>query len=234
MPSKKAKAQERAAQKDKYNIEQEAKQKEEEAWELGTNKRAQRREAEKNAKYDEKQQLAREVKGLLDAENEDLENIKKPNNKRVKGDSLDLLYKSLADTPKSKAQISRDNAKEEARRREEEKNQRLELEREKEVEYMKKGMVVQDQLDDRNNEQNYVDDSLSITGIDEAIHMLNEEAVVSKNVKALYKAFYNEQIVLLKENVPGLRLSSYNDKIAKLWKQSPMNPHKIKIVGLVV
>jgi len=227
MPSKKAKAQERAAQKDKYNIEQEAKQKEEEAWELGTNKRAQRREAEKNAKYDEKQQLAREVKGLLDAENEDLENIKKPNNKRVKGDSLDLLYKSLADTPKSKAQISRDNAKEEARRREEEKNQRLELEREKEVEYMKKGMVVQDQLDDRNNEQNYVDDSLSITGIDEAIHMLNEEAVVSKNVKALYKAFYNEQIVLLKENVPGLRLSSYNDKIAKLWKQSPMNPHKI-------
>ena len=227
MPSKKAKAQERAVQKDKYNIEQEAKQKEEEAWELGTNKRAQRREAEKNAKYDEKQQLAREVKGLLDAENEDLENIKKPKNKRVKGDSLDLLYKSLADTPKSKAQISRDNAKEEARRREEEKNQRLELEREKEVEYMKKGMVVQDQLDDRNNEQNYVDDSLSITGIDEAIHMLNEEAVVSKNVKALYKAFYNEQIVLLKENVPGLRLSSYNDKIAKLWKQSPMNPHKI-------
>jgi len=227
MPSKKAKAQERAAQKDKYNIEQEAKQKEEEAWELGTNKRAQRREAEKNAKYDEKQQLAREVKGLLDAENEDLENIKKPKNKRVKGDSLDLLYKSLADTPKSKAQISRDNAKEEARRREEEKNQRLELEREKEVEYMKKGMVVQDQLDDRNNEQNYVDDSLSITGIDEAIHMLNEEAVVSKNVKALYKAFYDEQIVLLKGNIPGLRLSSYNDKIAKLWKQSPMNPHKI-------
>jgi len=227
MPSKKAKAQERAAQKDKYNIEQEAKQKEEEAWELGTNKRAQRREAEKNAKYDEKQQLAREVKGLLDAENEDLENIKRPKNKRVKGDSLDLLYKSLADTPKSKAQISRDNAKEEARRREEEKNQRLELEREKEVEYMKKGMVVQDQLDDRNNEQNYVDDSLSITGIDEAIHMLNEEAVVSKNVKALYKAFYDEQIVLLKGNIPGLRLSSYNDKIAKLWKQSPMNPHKI-------
>ena len=227
MPSKKAKAQERAAQKDKYNIEQEAKQKEEEAWELGTNKRAQRREAEKNVKYDEKQQLAREVKGLLDAENEDLENIKKPKHKRAKGDSLDLLYKSLADTPKSKAQISRDNAKEEARRLEEEKNQRLELEREKEVEYMKKGMVVQDQLDDRNNEQNYVDDSLSVTGIDEAIHMLNEEAVVSKNVKALYKAFYNEQIVLLKENVPGLRLSSYNDKIAKLWKQSPMNPHKI-------
>jgi len=227
MPSKKAKAQERAAQKDKYNIEQEAKQKEEEAWELGTNKRAQRREAEKNAKYDEKQQLAREVKGLLDAENEDLENIKRPKNKRVKGDSLDLLYKSLADTPKTKAQISRDNAKEEARRREEEKNQRLELEREKEVEYMKKGMVVQDQLDDRNNEQNYVDDSLSVTGIDEAIHMLNEEAVVSKNVKALYKAFYDEQIVLLKGNIPGLRLSSYNDKIAKLWKQSPMNPHKI-------
>lgn len=227
MPSKKAKAQERAAQKDKYNIEQEAKQKEEEAWELGTNKRAQRREAEKNAKYDEKQQLAREVKRLLDAENEDLENIKKPKHKRAKGDSLDLLYKSLADTPKSKAQISRDNAKEEARKREEEKNQRLELEREKEVEYMKKGMVVQDQLDDRNNEQNYVDDSLSITGIDEAIHVLNEEAVVSKNVKALYKAFYDEQIVLLKENIPGLRLSSYNDKIAKLWKQSPMNPHKI-------
>lgn len=227
MPSKKAKAQERAAQKDKYNIEQEAKQKEEEAWELGTNKRAQRREAEKNAKYDEKQQLAREVKGLLDAENEDLENIKKPKHKRAKGDSLDLLYKSLADTPKSKAQISRDNAKEEARRLEEEKIQRLELEREKEVEYMKKGMVVQDQLDDRNNEQNYVDDSLSITGIDEAIHVLNEEAVVSKNVKALYKAFYDEQIVLLKENIPGLRLSSYNDKIAKLWKQSPMNPHKI-------
>jgi hypothetical protein len=222
MPSKKAKAQERAAQKDKYNIEQEAKQKEEEAWELGTNKRAQRREAEKNAKYDEKQQLAREVKGLLDAENEDLENIKKPKHKRAKGDSLDLLYKSLADTPKSKAQISRDNAKEEARRLEEEKIQRLELEREKEVEYMKKGMVVQDQLDDRNNEQNYVDDSLSITGIDEAIHVLNEEAVVSKNVKALYKAFYDEQIVLLKENIPGLRLSSYNDKIAKLWKQSPM------------
>lgn len=222
MPSKKAKAQEKAAQKEKYNKEQEAKQKEEEAWEVGTNKRAQKREAEKNAKYDERQQNAREVKELLDAETESHGNVKKPKSKRVKGDSLDLLYKSLAATPKSKAQISRDKAKEEAIRREEEKHKRLELEREEEERYLKKGMVVQDQLNEVNN---HIDDTVTATGIDDAIDMLNDGATVSNNVKVLFKAFYDEQLPILKENIPGLRLSSYNDKISKLWKQSPMNPH---------
>lgn len=232
MPSKKAKAQEKAAQKDKFDKEQEAKQKEEEVWEVGTNKRSQKKEAEKNAKYDEKLQNVKEVQELLQAETESMGNGskgKKPKSKRVKGDSLDLLYKSLADTPKSKAQISIDNAKEEAKRREEEtstkkKHQRLELEREKELEYMKKGMVVQDQLEGNNGNNNF-DDIVTATGIDDALDLMNDGATVSNNVKVLFKAFYDEQLLILKENIPGMRLSSYNDKISKLWKQSPMNPH---------
>jgi hypothetical protein len=227
MPSKKAKAQEKAAQKDKYNKEQEAKQKEEEVWEVGTNKRSQKKEAEKNAKYDERLQNEKAVQELLLAEAESMGNGskgKKPKSKRVKGDTLDLLYKSLADTPKSKAQISIDNAKEEAKRREEEKHQRLELEREKELEYMKKGMVVQDQLEGNNGNNNF-DDIDTATGIDDALDLLNDGATVTNNVKVLFKAFYDEQLLIIKENIPGLRLSSYNDKISKLWKQSPMNPH---------
>jgi hypothetical protein len=227
MPSKKAKAQEKAAQKDKYNKEQEAKQKEEEVWEVGTNKRSQKKEAEKNAKYDERLQNEKAVQELLLAEAESMGNGskgKKPKSKRVKGDTLDLLYKSLADTPKSKAQISIDNAKEEAKRREEEKHQRLELEREKELEYMKKGMVVQDQLEGNNGNNNF-DDIDTATGIDDALDLLNDGVTVTNNVKVLFKAFYDEQLLIIKENIPGLRLSSYNDKISKLWKQSPMNPH---------
>jgi hypothetical protein len=42
--------------------------------------------------------------------------------------------------------------------------------------------------------------------------------------QALYNAFYEAQLPILKEELPGLKLSQYKDRIFDLWKRSPENP----------
>lgn len=42
--------------------------------------------------------------------------------------------------------------------------------------------------------------------------------------KALYAAFEDKMLPLMREDFPGLKLSQYKDKIFKAWEKSPENP----------
>lgn len=42
--------------------------------------------------------------------------------------------------------------------------------------------------------------------------------------QALYNAYYEAQLPIMKEELPGLKLSQYKDRIFEMWKKSPENP----------
>jgi hypothetical protein len=43
-------------------------------------------------------------------------------------------------------------------------------------------------------------------------------------LQALYNAYYERQLPIMKEDLPGLKLSQYKDRIFEAWKKSPENP----------
>ena len=43
-------------------------------------------------------------------------------------------------------------------------------------------------------------------------------------LQALYNAYYERELVTMKEDLPGLKLSQYKDRIFENWKKSPENP----------
>lgn len=45
-----------------------------------------------------------------------------------------------------------------------------------------------------------------------------------KRQKAAYKAYEERMLVELKEEMPGLKLSQYKNKIFDMWQKSPDNP----------
>lgn len=230
MPSKKDKAIERASQREKMKLEEEQRLKEEIEWEKGTNKRAADREAKKNQKFDEKMAKASEMKMLL-AEDEVEIKGKKTKLRKQKGDSLDLLNKALAEAPKSKKEKEKENRlkqlelnKQHSRQKElDMENERIK--REKEAYLLRqKGIVENNKLEEINNTLD--DDDIHSSGIDAALNVFSNNQ--NMDIRSIYKSFYDEQLMILKENSPGLRLSQYNDKIHKLWKNSNLNPNKSK------
>jgi hypothetical protein len=77
------------------------------------------------------------------------------------------------------------------------------------------------------------DDFVEASGLDAAIDTL-EIAVggpgatidehPERRQKALYNAFYEANLPLMKEEYPGLKLSQYKERIFELWKTAPENP----------
>lgn len=45
-----------------------------------------------------------------------------------------------------------------------------------------------------------------------------------RRAKAAWEAYYEEQLVVLKEDKPGLRLMQYKSMIFENWQRSPLNP----------
>jgi hypothetical protein len=45
-----------------------------------------------------------------------------------------------------------------------------------------------------------------------------------KRAKAMWEAYYAEQLPILKEEKPGLRLMQYKSMIFDRWARSPLNP----------
>lgn len=45
-----------------------------------------------------------------------------------------------------------------------------------------------------------------------------------RRAKAAWAAYYEEQLPLVKQEMPGLKLNQYKDKIWKTWQKSPQNP----------
>ncbi|KAI2498428.1 hypothetical protein MHU86_16069 [Fragilaria crotonensis] len=63
-------------------------------------------------------------------------------------------------------------------------------------------------------------------GLDGALQSLSISVPGSevKSQKALYMAFEEKTLPIVKQEYPGLRLSQYKEKIFALWKKSPDNP----------
>lgn len=45
-----------------------------------------------------------------------------------------------------------------------------------------------------------------------------------KRRKALYNAFFERELPIMKEEYPGLRLNQYKERIFELWQKSAENP----------
>ena len=77
-------------------------------------------------------------------------------------------------------------------------------------------------------------DEIQAKNIDEALAAaaemsISENAPVpdrhpEKRMKAAYKAYFEVQMPLMKEEYPGLKLSQYKDKIFTQWQKAPENP----------
>lgn len=71
-------------------------------------------------------------------------------------------------------------------------------------------------------------DAIDASGIDAAVAALDMNADTPNgkrvNLKALYKAFEETELVRLKEEQPGLKLSQYKDRCWTNWQKSPDNP----------
>lgn len=74
--------------------------------------------------------------------------------------------------------------------------------------------------------------SIDVSGLDAANSVLSETVFGKLSVddhpekrrKALYNSYYERQLPILKEELPGLKLSQYKERIFEAWKRSPENP----------
>ena len=49
-------------------------------------------------------------------------------------------------------------------------------------------------------------------------------AFTNSTTQALYNSYYERQLPILKDELPGLKLSQYKERIFEAWKRSPENP----------
>ena len=224
MPSKdkirRQKEKEEQREKEEYDRQQD------EYWNEGTNKKAEKKAQLDHEKQMEKLQKAKEKKELEEADNMMFENstIKVKKGKKKKGDDLDLLNQALKNAPKTKAQreIEQKNTEKINKQKQEEhlkikKQEELELlERERQQNLRKNisynhedimNVQINNKLDENEEE---------ITGIDNIL-----DAFSNDNLIMTYDEFYKQKLEALKSAFPGLRLSQYKDKIFQLWKKSP-------------
>lgn len=91
------------------------------------------------------------------------------------------------------------------------------------------GIVVNHQVDYSVKVNNRLDDDdeINVTGLDsalDAMSMGDGNNGASKNMKALFKTFCDQQLPSLKEQYPNLKHSQYQQRLSEMWKYSPENP----------
>jgi hypothetical protein len=220
---------------------------EEADWAVGAKNN--KKEAAKAEAEAEKLRKAKEKKELEDADNAALSGVvvKKTATKKKGPDSLDILNSALASAPKSKAQKeaeAKKKAEEDAKQAriaaEEERRLAKEAAAEKDAAEIRrlasKGMVMNhtDDLLMHSKSHNKLDDEdeIDVTGLEEALSGLaaatgsgkGEDMHPEKRMKALYNAYYERELVQMKEDHPGLKLSQYKERIFENWKKSAENP----------
>lgn len=231
MPSKKQI--EKALHKEKEIQALEEKMRENESWEVGTNKRAQIKEEKINHQQEEKMRKNRELKELIEQDNISTNQIPRPKTSRGKKNDLHLLNESLANIPKTKGQkeSERKNKEREDRKFEELKRQKEKEEQRKEEEkqtyLLKQRNIVQSKLTiDTRNLEPIQENSIYATGIDDVLDVIDNNQI-KQSKKAAYKEFYERNLPILKMEMPHLRLSQYEDKIQKMWRISFDNPNNM-------
>lgn len=77
------------------------------------------------------------------------------------------------------------------------------------------------------------------SGLDAAVDLISS-TMGSTNIndphperrqKAMYNAYFDAQLPLMKEQFPGLKLSQYKERIFDMWKTAPENPRNQKVAG---
>lgn len=86
---------------------------------------------------------------------------------------------------------------------------------------------INNRLDDDSDDGEFDD----VSGIEGAIDALNVDGSTAtidehpeRRQKALYYAYYQSQLVIMKEEHPNLKLSQYKERIFEMWQKSPENP----------
>ena len=140
--------------------------------------------------------------------------------KKDKNDDFSLLNQALASAPKTKKQKEEEQKKKDLEEKEKQQEFMLKkeedlLKKEAEIKNAKLKNINMDHHDDLLVKiDNNLENNIQITGIDNALDVLN-----NKSKTMSYNEYYKEQLVLLKETYPNLRLSQYNERINNQWKK---------------
>eukprot|EP01040_Poterioochromonas_malhamensis_P014939 gene14939-16629_t len=230
----------------KQREEEEKEKREAAAWKVGAKDDARSRaEEEKEA---EKRRKAAEKAALQAAEEAELSGVARTGKPKKKGkDDFDMLKAALAQQPKTKAQKAAEEKKkqdEERRKKEEEARLKKEQERQAEEALLKKaaakGIVVNhtDDLFVPLNNHLEEEDFEHTTGLENAVDLLTGvvgglkvDEHPERRQKALYNAYFEAQLPILKEEQPGLKLSQYKERIFDMWKTAPENPRNQKLAA---
>lgn len=220
MPSKNKLLKQKEKEEEKQRIEQEKAL--DKYWEEGTNKKKEKKDKEKNDKHNEKMQKIKEKNELIAQELEDNKNIstKIKKSKRIKGDDLDLLNKAIAAKPKTKKEL--ETEKKVLERQEQFKKMELEKIKRQEIqeENIKREKIAALKNINLNQDHLFVSINNKLENIDEASNIDDALSLFDNNLKPQsYNDFYHEKLKELKETIPGLKLSQYQDKINQLWKK---------------
>lgn len=75
---------------------------------------------------------------------------------------------------------------------------------------------------DVNNDEVFEDNSIySVNNMDDTLNIFEDDL---PDITVIYKDYYIRNLPIVKEELPGLRLSQYKEKIKKMWKISFENP----------
>lgn len=211
-------------------------------WSVGSNSKEMSKQKELEDKEMAKRQKAQDMAALLAAEEAELGGIvkvKTGQKKKKEKDDFDLLNAALKTQPKTKAQKEAEQKKkelEEQKQREAEVRRIKDEKKREEDEIIRKNLskgIVMNHTDELmvpiNNKLD--DENFDASGLDSAIDMMSGMSVFKKpddhpekRMKALYNSYYETQLIILKEEQPGLKLSQYKDRIFEMWKKAKENP----------
>ena len=216
MPSKDK--QRKQKERDETKQRQEEEQLLDEYWNEGTNKKQAKKAELENEKQAEKMRKAKEMKELLEADEQIMpaQNVKK--SKKKKKDDFTALQEALNSAPKTKAQKEAEKKEQQKKQLQEEQREReeeLERREQERLRNIKKGLSYghEDLMETKVENSRLVEEEV-YTGIDDILDGLS-----SKEQHQAFQEFYDTQLPVMKEDMPGLKMSQYKDKIFQLWKR---------------
>lgn len=218
MPSKDK--QRKQKEKEETIQTQEKEQLLDEYWNEGTNKKKAKKADLEHEKQAEKMRKAKEMKELMEADEENLpsKNVKK--SKKKKDDDFAALQAALNSAPKTKAQKEaerREEQRKQQQREHKEKQEEMERREEERLRNIKKGLSYgHEDVMNAQVENSRFDNEEAYTGIDDILEGLEGNA---KEERRAFQTFYDAELPEMKERNPGLKISQYKDKIFQLWRR---------------
>jgi hypothetical protein len=224
MPSRKIL--QKALDKEKELQELENRLNEESYWEEGIDKRGKQIEDKINKKQEEKMQRVQEMNNLHKIDEDLCSHIERPKSRMGSRSKLHLskLEQAFVNIPKTASE-----------KRSEQKQQEQDLRKFRELRISKE----KDKKNIKRAEKEYLLNKKSIISDEKLFIDIDDEDVFEEksiynalnifeddlpDIKVIYKEFYKRNFPVVKDELPGLHLSQYQDKIKKMWEISFENP----------